>query len=466
MMKKITLSLALSLITLFLHAQDFSGNWYGILEVPGQKLRLTLHVTVNGPNYSTTLDSPDQKAFGQPTDKTTISGQEVTIDASSSGIVYKGKITPSGDEIKGLFIQGTSFPLNFYRKEITIAAPKRPQTPVDFPYIQEEIAITNVKAGNILGATLTMPSNKKTSRIVIMISGSGPQNRDEELMAHKPFLVWSDYLTRNGIAVLRYDDRGFGKSTGLFATATTADFADDAEAVVEFIRSRSDLKGLKIGLIGHSEGGLIAPMIASRNPNVGFVVLLAGPGIPIPDLMLKQNTDLLKVMGMADSTIKQTFLTYKVIYSSSNKYKSLPKANFKKQMDSVMYAEFHKNNCTHETDEAIKQRVAALSNQLSTPWFRYFLGFNPQDYLSKVKCPVLAINGTLDLQVNAESNLKGIREGLIKARNKNFEIYPIQNLNHLMQLAKTGAVTEYSEIEETVNVQALNKVSSWIQALK
>jgi pimeloyl-ACP methyl ester carboxylesterase len=311
-----------------------------------------------------------------------------------------------------------------------------------------------------------MPSNKKASRIVIMISGSGPQNRDEELMAHKPFLVWSDYLTRNGIAVLRYDDRGFGKSTGLFATATTADFADDAEAVVEFIRSRSDLKGLKIGLIGHSEGGLIAPMIASRNPNVGFVVLLAGPGIPIPDLMLKQNTDLLKVMGMADSTIKQTLLTYKVIYSSSNKYKSLPKANFKKQMDSVMYAEFHKNNITHETDEAIKQRVAALSNQLSTPWFRYFLGFNPQDYLSKVKCPVLAINGTLDLQVNAESNLKGIREGLIKARNKNFEIYPIQNLNHLMQLAKTGAVTEYSEIEETVNVQALNKVSSWIQALK
>jgi dipeptidyl aminopeptidase/acylaminoacyl peptidase len=274
-MKKIALSMALSLFCLLLHAQDFSGNWYGTLNIPGQKLRLTLHITANGSAFSTTLDSPDQKMLGLPTDKTTISGQEITVEAAKLGIVYKGTITPAGDELKGTFTQGQSMPLNFSRKELIIAAPKRPQNPTDFPYIQEEVTINNVKTGNTLGGTLTIPSNRKASKIVIMISGSGPQNRDEELMSHKPFLVWSDYLTRKGIAVLRYDDRGVGKSTGIFATATTADFADDAEAAVEFIRSRADLKGFKIGLVGHSEGGLIAPIVASRNPGLGFIVLLA-----------------------------------------------------------------------------------------------------------------------------------------------------------------------------------------------
>jgi pimeloyl-ACP methyl ester carboxylesterase len=465
-MKKITLSLALSLLCLFLHAQDFSGNWYGTLDIPGQKLRLTLHVKADGSAFSTTLDSPDQKLSGLPTDKTTISGEEITVEASKLGIVYRGTINPAGDELKGTFTQGQSIPLNFSRKEHVIAAAKRPQYPADFPYSREEVTINNAKSGNTLAGTLTMPSDKKASAIVIMISGSGAQNRDEELMGHKPFLVWSDYLTRKGIAVLRYDDRGVGKSTGIFATATTADFADDAEAAVEFIRSRAGLKGLKIGLVGHSEGGLIAPIVASRNPSLGFIVLLAGPGIPITELMIKQNEDQLKVSGMADNAIIKAVATNRMIYTAVNKYQSLPKADFKVKLDSLMSAEFHRDNTSNASDDVIKQRVAALSNQLSTPWFRYFMAFNPQDYLSKVKCPVLAINGTRDLQVNAESNLQGIRDGLTKAGNKNFEIYRIQNLNHLLQLAKTGAVSEYSEIEETVNLQALDKVSGWIQSLK
>jgi hypothetical protein len=182
--------------------------------------------------------------------------------------------------------------------------------------------------------------------------------------------------------------------------------------------------------------------------------------------MIKQNEDQLKVTGMADTAIKKAAATNKMIYTAVKRYQALSKADLKLKLDSLMSAEFHRDNTSNASEQVIKQRVTALSNQLSTPWFRYFLAFNPQDYLSKVKCPVLAINGTLDLQVNAESNLQGIREGLTKAGNKNFAIYPIQNLNHLLQLAKTGAVTEYSEIEETVNVQALDKVSSWIQNLK
>ena len=230
------------------------------------------------------MDSPDQGARGLPTDKTTVTGNQLTIEASTYKIKYMGTFLPDRPQIKGTFLQGEgSLPLNLGRTQSAVpAAPivARPQDPKDFPYKQEDVTFTNPKGGNQLAGTLTpLPADGKATKIVILITGSGPQNRNEELTAvnHRPFLVWSDWLTRNGIAVLRFDDRGVAKSTGNFTTATSADFADDAEAAVTYIQSRADLKGLSIGLMGHSEGGMIAPIVASRNKAVKFIVLLAAP---------------------------------------------------------------------------------------------------------------------------------------------------------------------------------------------
>lgn len=454
-------------ISNFLAAQDLTGSWYGILDLPGNKLRINFHIKATGQDFTTTMDSPDQGAKGIPMDKTTVRGSEVLIETAKMGMTYKATFDPASNELKGSFTQGPgSIPLNLSRKEKSNekAVLKRPQDPASFPYQQEEVTFKNKRSGNELAGTLTLPKDGKVSKIVILISGSGPQDRNEEVAQfnHRPFLVWSDYLTKKGIGVLRYDDRGVGKSTGTFATATSADFADDAEAAVEFIQSRQELKGLKIGLIGHSEGGMIAPMVASRNPAVKFIVLLAGPGIPISELMVEQNRDQMKLAGVSDSVIAATSTTNRRLYQAVVNLKGLNEQDFKTKLEAVLFKELRNNNTEHASEAVIAQQVNSNVKQFDAPWFKYFLAFNPQTYLSKVKCPLLAINGTLDMQVSSESNLKGIKESMIKAGNKNFEIFPIKNLNHLLQLAKTGSLAEYAQLEETVNPQALDKVAVWI----
>jgi hypothetical protein len=251
-MKKITLVLMLLAAAFSLKAQDVTGDWYGAINVAGAKLHLVFHISKSGDTYATVMDSPDQGAKGLGTDKTTVNKNAITIEASKFGIKYTGTYKPDSSIINGMFAQGAlNTPLILTHNKPKEQG-KRPQDPTAFPYKQEEVSFPNAKAGNVLAGTLTMPSNGNASKIVVLITGSGPQNRNEELqgMDHRPFLVLSDWLTRNGIAVLRYDDRGIGKSTGNFATATTADFADDAEAAVKFIQSRSDLNKLSIGLIG------------------------------------------------------------------------------------------------------------------------------------------------------------------------------------------------------------------------
>jgi len=469
-MKKLTGLMIAMAITNFLYAQDLTGSWYGLLNIPGAKLRISFHIKEAGPDFITTMDSPDQGAKGLPTDKTTIHGKEISIEAGKLGLVYKAMYDAGSNELKGTFTQGPgSMPLNLSRsekiKEKIIL--KRPQEPTDFPYQQEEVTFKNTGSGNSLAGTLTLPKEGKVSKIVILISGSGPQDRNEEAVQfkHKPFLVWSDYLTRKGIAVLRYDDRGVGKSTGTFSGATSADFASEVDAAIQYIKARPDLKSLKIGLIGHSEGGMIAPMVASKNPAVKFIVLLAGPGIPISELMVEQGRDQMMLSGLPDSAIVANSAVNREIYQAAIQYRDLNAADFKTRLDSVFFKALRKNGGAAMSDAVIAERVKSTSKQLNDPWFRYFLAFNPQDYLVKVKCPVLAINGTLDMQVSSESNLKGIRESLVKGGNKNFEIFPIKNLNHLLQLSKTGSVTEYSQIEETINPQALEKVTTWIEKI-
>ena len=471
-MKNLTLLLSFFLLSTLLNAQDITGSWSGALQIQATTLRIAFNVNAAGSGYTSTMDSPDQGVRGIPTGSTQVIDNIITIDIPNIGINYKGTFLPDSNLIKGTFKQGSaSLTLTLSRgagnKAPTIKAAKRPQDPRDFPYKQEEVTFQNIKAGNQLSGTLTLPTSGKVSKIVILISGSGAQNRDEELkeVNHRPFLVWSDWLTRNGIAVLRYDDRGVGKSTGEQSTATSADFADDAEAAVTYISQRPDLKGLSIGFIGHSEGGMIAPMVAVRNPLVKFMVLLAGPGIPISELMLKQNSEQLRLAGAPVAIIASTSALNKKIFDAVGTYKDLNAADFKTKIDTLLYNAFTNDQMGSLPPEKIKDLVRQNSVSLNSPWFRYFITFNPADYLTKIRCPVLAVNGTLDSQVTSEENLKGIKTSLIKAGNRKFEIVPLSGLNHLLQKATTGSVGEYGQISETVNPIALQKVSDWINRL-
>jgi uncharacterized protein len=469
-MKRSLITLTFILISCYSFAQSITGDWYGALSINGTNIPLVFHVAKSGDTYTTTFDSPDQGAHGLATDKTAVTGNKLTIEASTYKIKYTGTFLPDSAQIKGTFMQGGgSLPLTLGRTPTAVPATvavARPQDPKDFPYKQEDVVFTNPKGGNQLAGTLTMPPDGKATKIVILITGSGPQNRNEELKAinHRPFLVWSDWLTRNGIAVLRFDDRGVAKSTGDFNTATSADFADDAEAAVTYVQSRADLKGLSIGLMGHSEGGMIAPIIASRNKAVKFIVLLAGPGVPVSELMLKQVDDQLRLGGASPDQIQRSLATTKKVYAEIIAHPELSAPRLEQQIDTIETVDlrtFPKEDLHGQSIDQILKANAAIV----TPWYRYFLAFNPADYLVKIKCPALALDGTLDMQVNAEANLAAIKADLEKGGNKHFKVVTLDGLNHLFQKATTGSLPEYSQISETVNPVALQTVSVWINGL-
>lgn len=471
MKKGLYLIIVLLLLSNTLLAQEPIGTWYGSLDVQGTQLALVFHVKKNGNEYATTMDSPQQGAMGMPASKTSYANKTLTIEAAAIGMKYTGTYVPDSNKINGNFEQGT-----FRTALILSATPEkslaakiqpRPQDPKDFPYKQEEVTFTNEVAGNTLAGTLTLPANGNPSKVVILITGSGPQNRNAELIPfnHRPFLVLSDHLTRHGIAVLRYDDRGVGKSTGTFANATSADFADDVEAAVKYISSRTDLKNAAIGLIGHSEGGMIAPIVASRNPKVKYIVLMAGPGIPIDQLYAQQIADAMKLSGIPADEVAQEMVTNVKVFTAMKEARELPIQQASLQVELALRKELDLRPL-EKLDRTVKESIIqrTLANY-KTPWFRYFITFDPSVYLTKVKCPVLALNGTLDFQVASTPNLAGIKAGLEKAGNKRFEIVPIQGLNHLFQKANTGAITEYGDIEETMNPAALEKISTWIKGM-
>ena len=471
-MKKITFTLLGFLMMGGLYAQDIAKTWYGTLNIQGTELHVVLNITKTGDGYTTTMDSPDQGMKGMTTDKTSFSANQLVIEASKLMLVYTGTFSAESNTITGIFKQGpNSLPLtlsNTAPEPKKVVPPEiRPQDPKDFPYQQEDVTFDNVQAGIQLSGTLTLPASGKAKQIVVLISGSGPQNRNEEIVQfnHRPFLVWSDWLTRNGIAVLRYDDRGIGKSKGIYKTATTADFASDAEAAVRYIKSRADLKGLKIGLIGHSEGGLIAPIVANEDKAVQFIVLLAGPGIPIDSLLVEQNADQGRLAGAAADMITMSSVTNKVLYSAVKKYGRLQDVAFQSKIDSVMREALKSYPSAAFGGRSVDQVVSESKIQVSQPWFKYFVGMDPGMELKHVQCPVLALNGTLDSQVRSTTNLAGIKSSLQQAGNKKFQVLAMPGLNHLFQKANTGSVSEYKEIVETVNPDALRKVSDWILKL-
>lgn len=456
-MKTISIIILTLLTSFTVTAQDITGKWNGALKIQGTQLRLVFNVTKSDNGYSATMDSPDQRVADIPVTNTTFENSKIKFEIANAGIVYIGELKDS--EIVGTFKQsGQEIPMNLSKKAIEKEVAKRPQTPIKpYPYYSEEVTFQNTKANISLAGTLTLPMKKGNFPVVILITGSGPQTRDEEIFGHKAFLVLSDYLTKNGIAVLRYDDRGVGQSTGDFKTATSADFATDVESAIDYLKTRNEINKKKIGLIGHSEGGLIAPIVAAKSKDVAFIALLAGTGIQGDQILLLQQKLIGKVSGASDEEVQKTEIentkVYKIIkQSTSIEQLKIDLTNYYKQA--------LKENPNGMSED---QFVNLMIENLATPWMQYFISYNPVPTLEKVKCPVLAINGSKDLQVPPKENLEGIKKALTKGGNKNVTTLELPNLNHLFQECSTGSPKEYGTIEQTFSPTAMTVVLNWIK---
>ncbi len=443
---------------------QITGSWQGTLQVPGAQLPLIIHIEEKEGAVAVKLDSPNQNTFGLAATTASYTGGEFSFSITALMLNYEGTLSEDAATINGTFKQGTfSTPLNFSRiteENAAAAAPRRPQEPKPpFPYQIEEVTFTDTTDQVRLAGTLTLPKDVTHPPVVVLISGSGPQDRNEEIFNHKPFWVIADYLSRNGIGVLRYDDRGVGQSeTGEHPEqVTSAHLANDALAAYTFLKQRGHQQ---VGLVGHSEGGMIAPMIAAEHPDVSFIVLLAGPGITGDSLLALQTYLMGKAEGLPEETARWNqqffgdFLQYVKNYKGSN-----PDEDFSQKLDELLSGAPGQQLGEAEKQSIRQTTLAMVQNE----WMRYFIAFDPAPYLSKVNCPVLAINGTLDMQVPYRENLAGIEAALKQAGNKHYKIVPAEGLNHLFQHATTGGGSEYGTIEETFAPEIMSLMQQWIK---
>ncbi len=411
---RLAVFLILTAMADIVHAQAITGSWKGNLDAGIQKLEMVFNFTQapDGSNQCT-IDVPEQGAQGVPAQLLYFSADSVSLRVAAIGMTYTGKL--ADNVIHGTFRQGlVALPLEL--KPGRIASPERPQEPkAPFPYTTEEVTFSNPEVHATLAGTLTFPVGYKPGKripVVLMVTGSGPQKRDEGVFGHNPFLVLADFLARNGIASLRYDDRGVGKSTGSFKGTTTLGFADDAKAGLNWLRKTKKFKS--IGLLGHSEGGLIAFMIGAEKA-ADFIVSMAGPGLKGDTLLAEQVNANLQIYGQ-------------------------------------------------QPTQSVQNLRRELAAKPQDPWMNYFLDCDPAPYIRQVKIPLMAINGSKDHQVLPQTNLKLIRE-LQKNGNKKNLIKEYEGLNHLFQHCTTGGVNEYYQIEETISPEVLSDIANWINGL-
>ena len=387
----------------FAQRQDTSeisieGIWEGQLKVPGTELRIVFNISKNQDGALTaTLDSPDQGVTDIPVEEVIFKDNTLHLEVKSAGSVFEGNVSEDFLVIEGEWKwSGQSVPLivNRIDKAIEILRPQEPKKP--YPYIEEEAIYENKKAGITLAGTLTLPSEKGPFPAVLLITGSGPQDRNETIYGHYPFMVLADYLTRQGIAVLRVDDRGVGESTGDFSLATSEDFASDVLAGIEYLKTRKEINPEQIGLIGHSEGGLIAPMVAIKSPDVAFIILMAGTGLTGEEILYLQGALISRAMGISEEDITKNRQFNEKIFSLIKDEKDVKIIEEKlRQMFMADWTELNEEEKNKIGDPEVF--LEAQLQSLLSPWLKFFLTYDPKPTLSKVKCSVLAINGEKDL---------------------------------------------------------------------
>jgi pimeloyl-ACP methyl ester carboxylesterase len=441
--------------------------WQGALEVGGIKLRLVLKITKNPDGtLKATLDSVDQGAMNLLVDTIIIENKTMRFTMKSIGGSYEGTLNEDKTEVSGRWTQsGQSLPLVFKRvaEQAQVPQMKRPQEPKKpYPYREEDFVFANPEAGITLAGTLTLPKGPGPFPAAVLISGSGQQDRDETVFGHRPFLIIADYLTRQGIAVLRYDDRGVGQSTGDPANATSADFATDALSAVRYLQTRREINPQKIGLIGHSEGGLIAPMVAVQAPDeIAFIVLLAGPGVTGEELILLQAELIARANGVSEEIIAQNLAIQRRVFAVVKEKSDTIEAE--REIRDLLLEEL--SRLSEEEQKALglsEAVIEAQTKQILSPWFRYFLTYDPRPTLSQVRCPVLVLNGEKDLQVPPSQNLPEIVKALEAGGNREYAVIKLADLNHLFQTSRTGSPSEYAQIEETFSPKALEMISAWM----
>ena len=442
---------------------SYYGNWQGVLNAGGSSIRIVFHISHYADSISGTFDSPDQGAYGIPATSIDIFSDSIRLNVQSINGYYLGKLEHDKLKLTGTWNQnGMTFPLTL-NKTNKLEEVKRPQEPEKpYPYKEEEVKFQNKEANITLAGTLTLPESGNNFPAVALITGSGPQDRNETIMNHKPFLVLADYLTRKGIAVLRYDDRGFGESGGNFSSATTTDFVSDALAAVDYLRTRKEINSKEIGLIGHSEGGLVAPLAAVQSDKVDFIVLMAGPGLPGEEILKMQSKLILEANGAGEDYIQRTEDLNDKAYTLIKTEKD--SARLHERLDSLFH-DYINNLPENEREKLGKNPEKIFQSQINfitSPWFKYFLTYDPRPTLRKVKVPVLAIDGSLDLQVPSKEDLDAISKALDEGGNKNYKVEELEGLNHLFQKSSTGLPAEYAKIEETIDPKALNAIGDWI----
>lgn len=427
------------------------GDWLGNLKVNDkQSLRITLSVSQKDNKLVAEMGSPDQMKMGIHIDSITYIDDVLEFKLDKLKISFKGKL--DNNILKGTFIQnGAKFPLELSKikslnslKKVYKQMPKKP-----YPYIEEEITFLNKKDNIELAGTLTYPQSDKFKAFpaVILIAGSGPNDRNETPIKH--FLYIADKLTKQGYAVLRFDKRGIKKSKGDYKSATTYDFASDVSAAIDYLLTKKIINKEKIGLFGHSEGAMIAPLVATQRKDISFLILMGTPGVDGENILLQQSEDISRANGVDEKKVKENTEKNRKIYDLVKKSK------------------------TYKKIDALKKELVKISPELKenlknilSPWFVKFLNFKPSKYLEKITIPTLVLSGELDLQVNPIPNNKAIKEALDKAKNKNYKIITFKKLNHLFQTAKTGNPNEYGKLDEIMNEKVMETVEKWLKTLK
>ena len=448
MRTKLNIIILLLFAVLHCNAQ-IEGYWKGQIDLGTMKLEMAFNITANENGYSTTLDVPAQGAFDFPVDETIFQDRRLQLtmsamDASFSGTLKEGII-------EGEFTQrGMTSPLNLVKAEKKEQKKTRPQDPQPpFDYQIEEVTFVNEKEGNTLVGTLTIPKGEGPFPAMVLVSGSGQQDRDEELMNHRPFWVIADYCALHGIAVLRYDDRGIGGSTGEVENATSMDFSYDAEAAFDYLRNRKEINASKVGILGHSEGGVINFMVSARRPEVAFLVSLAGPSVNGIEVLKDQQAAILRASGMSEEMVQ-----------------------FNGNANAQMFDIIEASNDREEADSLLRQLVKGWGyneelteqtvSQMTMPWMYYFLKYDPTEAIVKTNCPALLLNGSKDLQVIASQNLPGYEKIIAEYGKTNLILRELPDLNHLFQHCETGSPNEYFEIEETISPEVLELIVGFV----
>jgi pimeloyl-ACP methyl ester carboxylesterase len=458
-------------------AQGIDGVWNGAIHIQPKDIPIVFHIGRDSTGVSiATFDSPSQNAFNLPVSAVITKDDSVILLMAMLNGKYAGILDSDKKTINGTWFQGKSaLPLTVTRTSdvATVKQQRRPQTPKSpFPYQIRDVEFWNADKSIQYGATLTCPMDgsanpaKKGFPAVILITGSGQQDRDETMLDHKPFAVIADNLTRKGFIVLRIDDRGMGKTTGDFNQATSLDFAKDVEAGLDFLETQPEVNKENIGLIGHSEGGLIAPIVADERKEVKFIVLLAGPGIPCIDLMQQQSEAIDVSVGKSPAEARATSDFLRIAWEEiiKNQDSTIIFKNIRtrvdawaKTLDTAVLAKIRKRMDV-SLDDKIRQIMAAMTGK----WFRYFISFNPKPYLQKLHCKVLALNGSKDIQVIAATNLEGIRTSLQKSHSPKYDVIQLPGLNHLFQTCTLCNLAEYGDLEETFSPKALAIMNDWL----